>query len=255
MTGDTSSTPKPAKRRNRTPRWVRRPGRLLAGNRFFTPVAARLAIWYLKLTFHTNKWVVEPEDIMDRVAPQLPAIAAVWHGQHIMLPVIPLGLKGAAMISRNLDGEITARVAHAFGASTIRASGGRTATKALKKGGMVGFLEMLKVLEKGENVLQTADIPQGASRKAGLGIILLSKRSGRPIVPLAVASSRRKTISRAWDRTTVNLPFGKSAICVGKPIKVPANADDTQMEDARIVLENELNRITKRAYELTGAPE
>lgn len=255
MTGDKPIKHNPVKRPKRTPVWIRRPGRLLSGNRYFAPVVARLAIWYLKLTFHTNKWVVEPEDILDRVAPKLPAIAAVWHGQHIMLPVIPLGLKGAAMISRNFDGEITARVAKAFGASTIRASGGRTATKALKKGGMVGFLEMLKVLEKGENVLQTADIPKGASRKAGLGIILLSKRSGRPIVPLAVASSRRKTISRAWDRTTVNLPFGKSAICVGEPINVPSNADDAEMEDARILLENELNRITKRAYELTGAPE
>ncbi|MGI9399893.1 MAG: lysophospholipid acyltransferase family protein [Rhizobiaceae bacterium] len=255
MPGKPSTSPKQVKRTRKTPKWVRRPGKLLSGNRFFAPVAARLAVWYLKLTFHTNKWVVEPEDIMDRVTPKLPAIAAVWHGQHIMLPVIPLGLKGAAMISRNLDGEITARVAEAFGARTIRASGGRAATKTLKKGGMVGFLEMLKVLEKGENVLQTADIPHGAARKAGQGIILLSKRSGRPIVPIAIASSRRKTISRAWDRTTVNLPFGKSAICVGESISVSENASDVELEDARQTLENELNRITKRAYELTGVPE
>ena len=247
--------PKSAKRPKRLPKWLTRPGRQLSSSRYFAPVAARLAIWYLKLTFHTNKWVVEPDDILDRVAPELPAIAAVWHGQHIMLPVIPIGLKGAAMISKNLDGEITARVAHAFGAETIRASGGRAATKALEKGGMVGFLEMLRVLEKGENVLQTADIPKGAARRAGPGIILLAKRSGRPIIPLAVASSRRKTISRSWDRTTMNLPFGKSAICVGKSIYVDKNASDAELEDARIVLENELNRITKRAYELTGVPE
>lgn len=238
-----------------TPKWIRRPGRLLSGNRFFAPIAAQIAILYLKLTFHTNRWTLEPPDALDRVAPHLPVIAAVWHGQHIMLPVIPIGLKGAAMISRNLDGEITARVAKAFGAGTIRASGGRSATKALEKGGMTGFLDMLKVLQGGDNVLQTADIPKGAPRKAGLGIIMLASRSGRPIVPLAVASSRRRVISRAWDRTTFNLPFGKSAICMGEPVMVGADASEVELEAARVKLENELNRITRRAYELTGVPE
>ena len=241
--------------RRRTPKWLRQPGKLLSQNRFFAPVAATLAIWYLKATFHTNRWVVEPEDALDVVAPHLPIIAAVWHGQHIMLPVIPIGLTGSVMISRSVDGEITARVARAFGARPVRASGGRDSARLVEKGGAAGFLEMLRALERGENVLQTADIPKGTPRRAGMGIIALAKRSGRPIVPLAIASSRRKVVKRAWDRTTFNLPFGRSAICMGKPVFVAHNAGEKEMEEGRLQLQAELNRITDRAYALTGVPE
>ena len=243
------------RRPRRTPKWLRRPGKLISGSRFFAPAVARLFVWYLKLTFRTNRWVVEPADALDRAQPFLPAIAAVWHGQHILLPVIPIGLKASVMISRNLDGEITARVAEIFGAKAIRASGGRDVSKTIQKGGLTGFLEMLQALERGENVLQTADIPKGTPRRAGEGIIMLAKRSGRPIVPLAVASSRRHVARRSWDRTTFNLPFGRSAIVMGDPVHVDASAGEAELEQARIAVENELNRITARAYELTGRPE
>lgn len=228
---------------------------MISRSTLFAAIAARLAIWYLKLVFATNRWSVEPEDALDRVEPHLPVIAAVWHGQHVLLPVIPIGLKASVMISRNLDGEITARIARAFGARPIRASGGRDPKRSIEKGGMKGFIEMLQALENGDNVVQTADIPQGTPRRAGLGIVMLARRSGRPIVPLAVASSRRAVLSRAWDRTTLNLPFGRSAICMGEAIRVPADADHEMLESARKTLQNELGRITLRAYELTGNPE
>jgi lysophospholipid acyltransferase (LPLAT)-like uncharacterized protein len=239
-------------RRKRTPQWLRRPGRLLSGSRWFAPVAAWFAIQYLRLTYHTNKWVVEPGDALDKVAPHLPVIAAVWHGQHILLPVIPIGIKGSVMISRSLDGEITARIAQSFGSKAIRASGGRDRGQAMQKGGISGFLEMLRALESGESVMQTADIPKGTPRRAGPGIIALAKRSGRPIIPLAVASSRRKVVKGAWDRTTFNLPFGRSAIVMGEPVMIAADAGEAELEAGRLRLQSEMERITARAYELTG---
>lgn len=246
---------KPASRRKRTPKWLRKPGRLISGSSWFAPLAAWFAVRYLRFTFKTNAWTVEPADPMGMLKPMLPAIAAVWHGQHILLPAIPFGIKGSVMISRSLDGEITARVAKAFDAGTIRASGGREKGRMFEKGGLAGFLEMLATLERGESVMQTADIPKGTPRRAGIGIIALAKRSGRPIIPLAVASSRRKVFAGAWDRTTINLPYGKSALVVGEPMFVPADADDARMEAARGALQTELDRITERAYELTGRPE
>lgn len=246
---------KPAARKRRTPKWIRQPGRLISGSSLFAPVAAWFAVLFLRLTYHTNKWQVEPADPLAKVGPHLPVIAAVWHGQHILLPAIPIGIKGSVMISRSLDGEVTARIAQAFGIKTIRASGGREKSRLVEKGGISGFLEMLGALKKGESVMQTADIPKGTPRRAGAGIIALAKRSGRPIIPLAVASSRRKIATGAWDRTTFNLPFGRSALVMGEPIHVGADADDAAVETARQALETELNRITKRAYALTGRPE
>ena len=114
---------------------------------------------------------------------------------------------------------------------------------------------MLRALESGDNVIQTADIPKGISRRAGLGIVSLAAKSGCPIVPLAIASSRRYVFKNAWDRAALNMPFGKTAICVGELVNVPADATEDQLEKHRNLLENELTRATERAYELTGNPE
>ena len=234
---------------------LRRPGRLLSNNAAFAAAAAWLGVGYLKLVYRTNRWILEPADALERVMPMTPVIGAVWHGQHIMLPAIPFGLKASAMISRNLDGEITARIVEAFGTRPIRASGGRDKARSIEKGGMTGFIEMLQAIERGESVLQTADVPKGAARVVGAGIIALAKRSGRPIIPMAVATSRRRVVKRAWDRTTFNLPFGHAAMVVGEPLTVAKDADAEALEDARKRLQTELNRITKRAYDLTGRPE
>ncbi|MBO6814252.1 MAG: lysophospholipid acyltransferase family protein [Rhizobiaceae bacterium] len=218
-------------------------------------ILSRLAYWYLKLVVATNRFVVEPPDALERVRPHLPVIVGVWHGQHILMPAVPIGLNASAMISRNFDGEVTARVVEMFGNRTIRASGGREQKNTLRKGGMTGFLDMMRALEKGDNVVQTADIPQGIARRAGLGIVMLAQRSHAPIVPLAIASSRRLVFSKAWDRAALNLPFGTTAIVMGDVVEVPANADDAMLEQARQLLEQEMQRITGRAYALTGKPE
>ncbi|MGB7336691.1 MAG: lysophospholipid acyltransferase family protein [Salaquimonas sp.] len=241
--------------RKRTPAWLRKPGRLVSQNRFFTPVVSFLAVHFLNLVYKTNSWVVEPENIIDQITPDLPVIVGVWHGQHILLPAIPIGLSASVMISRSLDGEITARVAESFGSRAIRASGGRDAKHTISKGALKGFLDMKAALERSENVLQTADIPKGTPRRVGRGIITLAQRSGRPIVLMAVASSRRLVLPKSWDRTTINLPFGKSAIVVGKIFTVPSDANDEEIETIRLKVQSELNRITRRAYTLCGKPE
>ncbi len=249
----TDATP-PVKRR-RSKRRLKHFTKGLMQNPVTVALLSSLAIWYLKLVVKTNRLVVEPENILETITPQLPVIVGVWHGQHILMPALPIELRAAAMISRNFDGEVTARIVEHFGNQTIRASGGREPSATLKKGGMTGFLEMLRAIEAGTNVVQTADIPKGISRRVGLGIMQLAKRSGAPIVPLAIASSRRRVFDKSWDKTALNLPFGTTAICVEELVHVSPDADDDAVEAARQLLEERMNAATKRAYALTGNPE
>ena len=69
---------------------------------------------------------------------------------------------------------------------------------------------MVRTLQDGCNVALTADVPK-RSRVAGLGIIMLARESGRPIMPFAMATSRFIRLKN-WDRTTINLPFGRGAL-------------------------------------------
>jgi lysophospholipid acyltransferase (LPLAT)-like uncharacterized protein len=107
---------------------------------------------------------------------------------------------------------------------------------------------MLAALEEGYNMALTADVPKIA-RVAGLGVVKLAQHSGKPIYPVAIATSRRVELDN-WDRTAVNLPFSHIAMVAGEAIYVPKDADAAALEMARKFVESELNRLTERAYEI-----
>jgi lysophospholipid acyltransferase (LPLAT)-like uncharacterized protein len=60
---------------------------------------------------------------------------------------------------------------------------------------------------------------------------------------------------RNWDRTCINLPFGRMSAVRGEPIYVGKTADAAALETARLTLQASLDTLTKRAYDLVGAPE
>jgi lysophospholipid acyltransferase (LPLAT)-like uncharacterized protein len=85
------------------------------------------------------------------------------------------------------------------------------------------------------------------SQVAGPGIVMLGRLSGRPIYPVAMATSRRITLKN-WDRSAVHLPFGTIAIVAGDPVKVPPDADEAKLEECRLAVEQTLKKVTARAY-------
>jgi 3-deoxy-D-manno-octulosonic-acid transferase len=85
-----------------------------------------------------------------------------------------------------------------------------------------------------------------------MGIVTAARISGRPIVPVAVATTRAFTLP-TWSRFTVNLPFGKLAMVAGDPIWVPRDADEETMEEYRRKVEAAMNAATDRAYALAGS--
>jgi hypothetical protein len=203
---------------------------------------------YLRLVNATSSLVFDPSDPYVMHASLAPAIFTMWHGQHFMLPFArQYDLDVRVLISRHHDGEINARVATKLGIGTIRGSGARDPSRMLEKGAVWGFMEMKAALDEGAFVCMTADISNLAPRRAGLGIVSLAKVSGRPIVPVAYASSRRLEIT-SWDRATVNLPFSRAACAVGDVVEVPADADDDLLERKRQDVEKALNEATDRAY-------
>lgn len=221
--------------------------RLVASSAFQEAVGA-LAASYLRLVWRTSRVIIEPASVYDMV--QMPAIIAMWHGQHFMAPFIKRperGHRAKVLISRHRDGEINARAAMRLGIGTIRGSGAHNG-EFHRKGGAVAFTEMLDALSEGYNVALTADIPKVA-RVAGLGVVKLAQHSGRPIYPVAIASQRRIELDN-WDRSAVNLPFGRMAMVAGEPISVARQADDAMLEAKRQDVERALNSATARAYEL-----
>ena len=207
-------------------------------------VGARVVGW-------TNPALPGSDSIERVLAENGPVIGAFWHGQHLMAPLFrPSDAKVVALFSRSADAELNAQVAERLGVEVVRGSGGRANWQAVEKGGARALLALKKALDAGKSVVMIADIPHGTPREAGLGIVTLARISGRPIVPIAIATTRRHVMRRTWDRMTINLPFGRSALVVGTPIPVPKDADPAAMESVRRRLSDELNKATERAYAL-----
>jgi lysophospholipid acyltransferase (LPLAT)-like uncharacterized protein len=152
------------------------------------------------------------------------------------------------LVSHHRDGEVTARVAEKFGAGTVRGSRGK-AKSWLKKGGVSAFLELKASLDEGFTVILTADSTLGVARRAGPGVVALARASGKAIVGIGIAASRRVVVN-SWDRTVVPLPFGTIAVVPTPVIWVPGDATDAVMEEKRRELEEALNAATDRAYQI-----
>jgi lysophospholipid acyltransferase (LPLAT)-like uncharacterized protein len=217
----------------------------LVGSRPVQRTAGFVAAEYLRLVWKTTRFVIEPEGIYDRFAREAPVIIAMWHGQHFLIPFIKRDEDRAkVLISRHRDGEVNALAAERLGVGAIRGSG-HLSGGFIGKGGVSAFKEMLSALEEGCNVALTADIPKVA-RVAGLGIVKLASASGRPIYPIAIATRRRVELAN-WDRTAINLPFGRGGRVAGDPVRVPPDADASTLEAARRALELSLDAATARA--------
>lgn len=214
---------------------------------------------YLRLVQRTNRFVLDPPDAYDRVGPQMPVIAAMWHGQHFM---ISFGKRpqdrASALVSRSGDGEFNAIALRHLGIGAVRGSGARDdkirakgSARMREKGGVAALRGLLKALAGGEMVVLTADVPK-VSRVCGPGIVLLARMSGRPVVPVAVVTSRRIDFA-SWDRASIGLPFGRGAIVIGEPVQVAADADEAALEAARQAVEDGLDAVHARAYALVGS--
>ena len=213
-----------------------------------------LAAEYLRLVWWTNRFTYEPADFYEQVEPQMPAILVFWHGQHFMTPFIKTrkSHRAKVLISRHRDGEFNAIAAERLGIGTIRGSGDH-GSAFNRKGGVGAFREMVQALADNWNVATTADVPKRA-RVAGLGVIMLARESGRPIMPFAMVTSRYIRLKN-WDATTINLPFGRGAVVGIDTVTVPPDADAATMERLRLQVETYLNEATRRAYAAVGRPE
>jgi hypothetical protein len=210
-----------------------------------------MAAEYLRLVWTTTGFVVEPEGIVEQARADFPVIVGVWHGQHYLLPFMRGDLAFKVLISRHRDGEINAIAAEHLGIGAIRGSGDHGVEFA-RKGGVGAFRQMLATLAQGISVTLTADVPK-VSRAAGPGIVRLAALSGRPIYLVAIATRNRVTLDN-WDRTEINLPFGRGGIVGRGPFRVAHDADADALENARQTIQSALDGATLRAHELADQP-
>jgi 3-deoxy-D-manno-octulosonic-acid transferase len=212
---------------------------------------APVVVNYIKLVVKTSTIVADPPDYIERAKGIHPLIIALWHGQFFLLPgIYPREIPARAIVAKHDDAEALRRILRRFGLGLVRGAG--AAGRGRDRGGAEAAHGLIASLREGFSIALTGDIPPGPARKCGLGIVMISSRSGRPIVPFAVATSRYRSVN-SWSRMTINLPFSKLGIVMGDPIYVPREAGPEELEVNRKRVEAALNEVTARAYAVAGA--
>ena len=177
-----------------------------------------------------------------------PVIYATWHGQNFITPFrFANGTHPYALVAEHGDGRMIGQVLNRLGMPLIRGSGS-TGKPDPKKGGARAFLKMLRALRDGHSVSLTADVPKRAG-VVGEGIVLLARKSGRPIIPLTMTTSRHRRLN-TWDRMQLNKPFSRMVFVEGAPITVPD--DGSPLAGHRQRLAEALNAAQARAFEIAG---
>ncbi len=161
-------------------------------------------------------------------------IYTCWHNR-ILLATYFWRQRGIVVVtSQSFDGEYIARFIQRFGYGAARGSSTR--------GGVGALVEMIRVMRAGVPAGFTIDGPRGPRYVAKMGAVLLAKKTGQPILPFTVRSTRHITIP-SWDALQVPLPFARACVCIAAPIFVPADASDARLEAKRNELQQALDAL------------
>jgi len=141
----------------------------------------------------------------------------------------------AAIVSASKDGGVVARALEHFGAQPVRGSSSRRGPQAL--------LELTTWGERGYDLAITPDGPRGPIYTVQPGALALAQLTGLPLVPISYHLSWKFCL-KSWDRFQIPLPFGRTTVKIGEPLRVPREASDEQRELLRQEFEQRLRDLT-----------
>lgn len=164
--------------------------------------------------------------------PGTAAIFTFWHGQ--MLPLVAEHHRPTTvLISDHRDGEIITQIVRGFGCRAVRGSSSKGAARAL--------LQLSRTLTDGNDIAITPDGPRGPRHSFAPGALVLSQRTGAPIVLLASHASRVWKLN-TWDGFEIPKPFARVTVAYGAPFVVQGD----RARDAAIDVE----RVSRELREL-----
>jgi len=215
-------------------------------------IVLRMIIWagstFIDLIGRTLRVCVSRED----GAPsreERPVIASSWHSCIIPATYICRDLGIRVMSSNSYDGEYMGRIAIKFGFVPVKGSSSRNAVRAL--------LGLRRALQEGWTVSFTLDGPRGPRFKVKPGPVALGRATGVPLAMFHMAVDKAWVLN-TWDRLIIPKPFSRVMMRIGKPIHVPADATDEDVERYQAELQAALDRVREFAeanVEKVGTPD
>jgi len=208
-----------------------------------------LAFAYTWLIGKTGKFEIHGQEEFARLIDENNGgIFVAWHGRALMLPYFWRNSRQMkALVSPHQDGRIIAYMLKKYHILSIDGSSDQRALSAT--------MEILHELEKGTVVSLISDGPRGPRMRLHKSVIYFAQKSGKPIMGFTYSSEKAKVLTKVWDAMLLPKLFQKGVVYGTKPMFVPQNATDEEMEILRKQFEDELNELTFAADKKCGLPE
>lgn len=169
-----------------------------------------------------------------------PYVLALWHNK-VVATILALGFikKRAGLASPSADGELISVPLEKLGYKMIRGSSGRDSVK--------GLVQLIKAVKEGYTIGTPLDGPKGPAFEAKQGMIYVAQKSGKPMVFMGAAYSKKWILSKTWDKCQIPKPFSKVICVISEPMMI---SKDIPVEEYKEIVEKKLNEINEKAENL-----
>lgn len=167
-------------------------------------------------------------------------IYAFWHNQVFLAAYFFRNSGAIVMTSQSFDGEYIARAIQRLGFGAARGSSTR--------GGVGALIEIARLVRAKRAAAFTIDGPRGPVYVAKNGALLLSKKTGQPVVPINFTAEKFWEI-KSWDKLRIPRPFSRAVVALAEPFAVAETADDRELEANRQRLQNALDRLAAESLD------
>lgn len=174
-------------------------------------VVTSIGAWILLAWFKTVRMTVLNGAEEKALRAKQTMFYATWHRGVMMTIYFWRWRKGFYLASAGKDGEWAAGLIRRFGNFTVRGSSSR--------GGRVAVRKMVEQLSNGVSGGIIPDAPKGPARLSKIGALVVSQRSGVPLIPVAFQIERGLHLKN-WDRTMIPWPFSRAVAKFGEPFLV-----------------------------------
>jgi lysophospholipid acyltransferase (LPLAT)-like uncharacterized protein len=206
-------------------------------NSFANWLIARIGTWLLRALFQTvsiEHHKVEP-DATPYGRPTGPTrfCFCMWHDAIVTAVYSLRTYKLAGLISRHQDGGYLAHAVRLAGITPVRGSASRGGAQATKQ----------LIDQPDLHVCITPDGPRGPRRVMKDGIVYLSSRTGRPVVPTTLTGTSYWSVPGGWSDMMVPKPFSKMILLAGAPIEVASDLNREQISEVTEKIQKEMDRL------------
>jgi len=159
------------------------------------------------------------------------AIFIFWHKNMLIGWKLFRNKRYIALVSQSKDGQILSSILSKWKYQVIRGSSSKGGKEAIKS-----------IVENSGNipVVLTPDGPRGPAQEIKNGALILSNKTGLPIIPVKITYAKKKILIKSWDKFEIPFPFSKCVVEFGNEYGYNEYLPDNELIDFKNLLKQQM---------------